>query len=150
MGHVFWFWFLMYSGTVCLLSGAFSPKTFFVCVLAVVMFLNYILLIMLLELSWFFPLCPPPPSTPPLLQAVPHSYSCPWVMRVSSLAAPFPTLDSTSPRLFCNYLFVLLSPLTSSIIPTYPPPIWQPSKCSLYPCFCLRSSLLSLFFRFNC
>ena len=57
----------------------------------------------------------------------------------------------TSPWLFCNYLLVLLNPLTSLPIPSHPPPFWQPSKCLPCPWFCLcSSSLLSLIFRFNC
>ena len=44
---------------------------------------------------------------------------------------------------------VVLNPLTPSPIPPYPAPIWQPSKYSPYPWFCLCSSLLSLFVRFN-
>ena len=71
--------------------------------------------------------------------------SCPWVMWISSLAAPFPILYFTSPWLFCNYLFVFLNLLLSSLIPPYPLPIWQSSKCFLYPWFCLCSCLLSLF-----
>ena len=61
---------------------------------------KYILLIMLLQLSQFFSLCPPPPSTslpssnPPLLS------SCLWVVRVSSLASPFPMLFLTSPPVY--------------------------------------------------
>ena len=113
-------------------------------------FFNYILLIMLLLLSQFFPLCPPPLSTP-YLQAIPHHCSCPCVMCIGSLATPFPVLYYTSTWLFCNYLFVLLSPLTSSPIPHYLLPTSQPLKYFLYPWFCLcSSSLLSLFFRFNC
>ena len=103
---------------------------------------NFILLIMLLQLSQFFPLCPPLPSTPHSLKQSPHHFSYQWVMQISSLATPFPALYFTSPWLFYNYLFVLLNPLTSSpqhILPhlflhTHPhtPPIWKPSKCSLY------------------
>ena len=110
-------------------------------------FYNYILLNMLLQLSWFFPLCPPLPTTPYSLRQSPHHCSCPWVKCVSSLATPFSILYFTSPRLFCNYLFVLFNPLTSSPIPPHRPAIWQPSKCSPYPWFCLCSScLLSSFF----
>ena len=116
-----------------------------------IVFLNYILLIMLLQLPQFLPLCPPPPSTPHSLRQSPPHCSCPWVMGISSLATPFCILYFTSPWLFCNYLFVILNSLTSSPILPNPPPIWQPSKCSPYPQFCLCSScLLSLFFRFNC
>ena len=80
------------------------------------------------------PICLPPPSTPHSLRQHPtqlfmsmsHGY-------ISSLATPFPILYFTSPWLFCNYLFVLLNPLTSSPIPLQPSPIWQPSKHSPYP-----------------
>ena len=75
--------------------------------------LNYVLLIILLQLSWVFPLLAPLHQNPPLHQAVPHPCSCPRVMCVRSLATPFPILYFTSPWLFCNYLFVLLNPLTS-------------------------------------
>ena len=56
------------------------------------------------------------PSTqhPPLPQQSPHYCSCPWVMCMCSLATPFPMRYFTSPWLFCNYLSVLLNPLTSS------------------------------------
>ena len=65
---------------------------------------------MLLQLSQFFPLCPPPPSnTPPRLS------SCPWVVRVSSLASPFPILFLTSPCLFCAYQLCFSTP------PSFPP-----------------------------
>ena len=57
---------------------------------------------------------------PPLLQTIPHHFSCPWVMCISSLAAPFPVLYFTFPWLFCKHLFVLLNPLTSSPIPPHP------------------------------
>ena len=86
------------------------------------LFQNYILLIMLLHLSQFFPLSPPPPSTPHSLRQSPHHCSCPWVMHIISLATLFPILHFTSPWLFCNYLFVLLNPLTSSPIPSHPLP----------------------------
>ena len=95
--------------------------------------INYILLIMLLQLSWFFLLCPPPPSTPYSLRQSSLLCSGPWVMGISSSATPFPILYFTSPWLFCNYLFVLLNPLTSSLIPLHHPPIWQPSKHYPYP-----------------
>ena len=36
-------------------------------------------------------------------------------------------------RLFCNYLFAFLNPLTYSPISLATPPIWQPSKCSPHP-----------------
>ena len=113
--------------------------------------LNCILLIMLLQLSWFFSLYPPPPSTPHSLRQSPHHCSCLWVKCISSLSTPFPLLYFTSLWLFCSYLFLLLNPLILSLIRTHPPPIRQLIKYSLYSWFCLCSScLLSLFFRFNC
>ena len=69
-----------------------------------------------------FPLCTPPPSTPYSLKQSPHHCSCPWVMHISSSATPFPILYCTSPWLFCNCLFVLVNPLTSSPIPPLPLP----------------------------
>ena len=81
--------------------------------------LNYILLIMVLQLSWFSPLCPPPPSTLHSLSNPPTSV---YVMHICSLATPFPILYFTSPWLFCNHLFVLLNPLTSSPIVPNPLP----------------------------
>ena len=85
-------------------------------------FLNYILLIILLQLSRFVPLFLSPPSTPHSLRQYPHHCSCTWVMHVSSLATPFPALYFTAYWLFCNYLFVLLNPLTFSPIPPNPLP----------------------------
>ena len=78
---------------------------------------SYILLVISLQLSWFFPSLLP--EHPPLFQVIPpptivHLHgSC-----VSSLAALFPILYFTSPWPFCNYLFVLNS-FTSSLIPLY-------------------------------
>ena len=111
---------------------------------------NDVLLIMLLQLSQFLPLCPPLPSIPLSLRQSPHHCSCPWLMhRFSGYSISYTVL--CIPWLFCTYLFVLLNPLTSSPILCHTPPIWQPSKRSLYLCFCLCSScLLSLLFRFNC
>ena len=74
-------------------------------------FFKYILLIMLLQLSHFFlpfiPLCPelPAPSNIASLS------SCPWVMHISSLASPFPTLFLTSPCLFSTYHLCFLFPV---------------------------------------
>ena len=116
-------------------------------------FLNYILLIMLLQLFQFPPL---PSSTqhPHSLRQSLHYCSCLWVMRISSLATPFPILYFTSLWLFCNYLFALLNPLTS--LPSLPHPhlIWQPSKGCIHnsisvlvclTCF-LDSLLIDLYF----
>ena len=109
-------------------------------------FLNYILLIMLSQFSWLYLLCTLSTQHTPLPQAIPPPLLMSWVMHISSLATPFPILYFTSTQLFCNYLFTLLNPLTSSLIPPCTPPIWQPSKCSVYPWFCLCSCLLSLVF----
>ena len=114
-------------------------------------FLSYIWWIMLLQLSQFPPLRAPPLSSLHSLRQSSHHCSYPWVMHISSLASPFPLLYFTSPSLFCNCLFVLLNPLTSSPTPLHPSPIWQPSKHSLYPWFYLYySCLFSLFFQFSC
>ena len=104
-------------------------------------------MIMLLQLpcvSPFASLHPAPCTTsgnPPTIVHVNGS------MCIKSLAPPFPILYYTPPWLFCNCLFVLLNPLTSSPIPPHTPPIGQPSKYSLHPWFCLCSSyLFNLFF----
>ena len=68
-----------------------------------------------------FTLCPPPPSNPHSLRQSAHHGSCP---RTGSLATPFPILYFTYPQLFCNYLFVLLNPLTSSHIHPHPASIF--------------------------
>ena len=81
--------------------------------------------------SQFFSLCPLY-QAPHSLRQSPHHCSCPWVMRISSLATLFSVLYFTSPWLFCIYLFVLLNPLTFSLIPLHSTPIWQPSKDSPY------------------
>ena len=106
------------------------------------LFFNYVLLIMLLQLSWFFPSLPPLPST-----SAPSGNLHTIVPIHGSWYKPF----GYSSWLFCNYLLVLLNSLTSSPIPPLTPPIWWPSKRSLYPWFCLCCScLLGLFLRFNC
>ena len=84
-----------------------------------------------------FPPFHPAPPTPGNPHTIVHCQrSC-----IGSLATPFPILYFAFPWLFCNYLLVVLSPLTSSPIPLDPPPFWKPSKCSLYQSF-------SLFFLF--
>ena len=57
---------------------------------------------------------PAPPTPSSNLHTIVHVHG--------SLAAPFPILYLISPWLFCNYLFVLLNPLTSSPIPPHTPP----------------------------
>ena len=80
----------------------------------------------------FFPL-PLPPSTPHSLRQPPPTIVHVHGSCISYLATPFPILQFTSPWLFCQYLFVLLNPLTSSSIPPYFSPFQQPSKQSPYP-----------------
>ena len=102
------------------------------------------LFIMLFQLSWFSHFCTPPPSNPtpsgnpppPLFVSMAHMYKF--------FGTLFPTLYFTSPWLFCNYLFVLLNPLTSSLILLFPTPIWQP----LSNYFSLAFKSLSLFLTF--
>ena len=80
-------------------------------------FIDYVITV-----AQFFPFCSLPPSICHTLRQSPHHCSCPCVMHIHSLAAPFPVLYFTSPWLFCNYLFVLLNHLTSSPIAPYPLP----------------------------
>lgn len=96
------------------------PFSFFVC------FLKYILLIMMLQLSQYFHLCPlcwyPIPSSNPSIFS---SYS--WIVHLSSLVSPFPTLSSTPPWIFCasQLHFLIHVPLTTfsfSLLPADNPP----------------------------
>ena len=99
------------------------PAIFYFWVYHKFLFFNYILLIMVVQL-WFFPLCPPLPSSPLSLRQSSYHCSYPWVIHISSLATSI--LHFTSSWLFCNYLFLLFNPLSSSPIPPHPPPIWKP------------------------
>ena len=80
-------------------------------------FINYVIRVVSIV-----PPLSPLPSTHHSLRPSLHHCSCPWVMRVSSLATPFPILHFTFPWLFCNYLFVVLNTLTSSPILPHPLP----------------------------
>ena len=72
---------------------------------------KYMLLIMLLQLSQYFPLCPPPLSIPCPSSNLSLS-SFPWVLHVSSLASSFPTLFLTPVYcLFCAYQLCFLFPV---------------------------------------
>ena len=55
-------------------------------------FINYAIIVVP-----FFPLLSPFTSAPYSLRQSPHHCSCPWVICVSSLAAPYPILYCTSP-----------------------------------------------------
>ena len=90
----------------------------------------------------FSPLLPPP-STPHSLRQFLHLCSCPWVMRVSSLATPFPILYFTSPWLFCNYLFVLPNPLTSHSFSHTSPPISLSLTFGILIMMCLEVDLFA-------
>ena len=92
-------------------------------------FIDYAITVVLI----FPPLSPSTQHHPHSLRQFPHNCSCPQIMRVSSVATPFPILHFTSPWLFCNYLFVLLNPFTSSPILLLPPLIWQPLVTSFFP-----------------
>ena len=81
---------------------------------------------MLLQLSQYFSLCTSPPSTLlPSSNLSPLSL-CPWVMRVSSLAFPFPILFLTSPCLFCSYPLCFLTPAPFSPLSSFPLPADNP------------------------
>ena len=113
-------------------------------------FSNYFFIDYAITVVLIFLLLPYSTQQPHSLRPSPHHCSCTWVMHISSLTTPFPILYFIFPWLFCNYLFVLLNPFTSSPIPTASL-TWKLSKHSPYPWFCLSSScLLSLFLRFNC
>ena len=87
------------------------------------LFIFKYILIMLLQLSQFplafAPLLPVPPFPP----EIPSFSSCLWVMHVSSLASPLPTLFLTSPCLFCTYQLCFLIPA--------PLPLFSPSPSQL-------------------
>ena len=70
-----------------------------------------------------FPPLTPPPRNPCSLRQ-PPTLVCVHGSPISSLATLFPILYFISPRLFCNYLFVLPNPLNYS--PNFPhsPPIY--------------------------
>ena len=114
-------------------------------------FLN-VFFIMLLQLSHFLPFTPLHLAHPLSSTVSPYS-SCPWVILISSLASPFPTLFLPSPCLFSTYhLCYLFSvpflPLSPSQSPIDNPP------CDLHFCdsvpvlvVCL---VLVFVFRFSC
>ena len=119
---------------------------FFLIFVYFIFIFNYIILTMLLPLSWFFLLWSP--STQQPTPSGLHHCSCPWVMLVSSLLH---FLDCTlHPRGYfvTTYLyFVIPSPLH----PFPHTPASGSHQNTLYPWFYLCSSfLLSLLFRFSC
>ena len=73
----------------------------------------------------FFPFAPlsPVSSFPP---AITPLSSCPWAIRVSSLASPFPILFLTSPCLFCSYQLCFLIPAPFLPFSPFPLPADNP------------------------
>ena len=115
---------------------------------------KYILLIVLLQLSHFFPtFYSPLPCTWLPLAFPPPLTSCPWVVHISSLTSKFPILFLTSPCPFCIYHlcflfsvpFPLYSPSLSWLITLHVISISDSVPvlvvCSVWFCF---------FFRFSC
>ena len=99
----------------------------------------------------FLPLFAPSTQQPHSLRQSPNDCSCPWVIHISSLATLFPILQFISPWLFCNYLFLLLKPLTSSPNVPNPPPIYISTiKLPSVSMICLSSFCLSFIVRFYC
>ena len=117
-------------------------------------FLKNILLIMLLQLYHF---CLPLSSSALYPTSLRHSSSplssCPWVVRISSLASPFLTLFLTSPCAFRTYHLCFLFPvpflpLSPSHFPAENPPS-DHHFCDSVPvlvvclvCFCFGVQLL--------
>ena len=91
------------------------------------------LFLFLLQLSQFPPtLFSPSIWQPPLLQAIPTPLLMSMGHAYKFIGYSISYTVLYIPWLFCKYLFVL-NPLISSPIPLLLPPIWQPSKRSLYP-----------------
>ena len=111
-------------------------------------FLKYILLIVLLQLSQFFPLCPPL-SFPLVISPL---SLCPWIVHISSLASPFPILFLTSHCIFLatNYAFqsLYLFPILPVPLSTNSPPndlhIYDsvPVLVVCLVCFCFLDSVV--------
>ena len=80
----------------------------------------------------------PPTSIPP----PPRLRSCPWVIRISFLASPFPILFLTSPCLFCAYQLCFLFPVLFSHSP--------PSPSLLVTHHVISISVILLLFRLVC
>ena len=108
----------MYRNVLICILYAFFQIYFNVLLLLALLFLFLLYCIdYAVRVGPFFPLSLPPPITSHHLRQSPHHCACPWVMCISSLAAPFPILYFTSPWLFCNYLYLILSLFTHSPIP---------------------------------
>ena len=119
-------------------------------------FCKYFLLIMLLQLSQFFALCPPPPGSLLPSSNLPLLSSCPCVMHVIFFFAyPLSILFLTSPCLFCSYPTMLLNPCTFSLLSPFPLPADNPPNdlhvydslpvvvvCLVSFCFCCLDSVV--------
>ena len=68
------------------------------------------------------------PSSLPASHHIPPLSSCPWVIRISFLASPFPTLFLTFPCLFCTYYLCFLFPVQ------FPPFSSLPLLANNLPC----------------
>ena len=90
------------------------------------------LLLMLLQLSQFFPLVPLHP-VPILSSNLPRLSSCSWVMHISFLASSFPILFCTSPCLFCTYHLCFLFPASFPLFsPFHFPADNRPNDLRIY------------------
>ena len=97
---------------------------------------------MLRQMSSFFPFCPPLASYP-LPQAVPTPLSMPTGHAYIFFGYSIAYAVLTSPWLFCYYQSVLLNSFTFFLPhPSNTPPIWQPSKHSMYLWICFCSACL--------
>ena len=110
-----------------------SPRRQFLDNIDIYLFFKYILLIMLLQLSYFFSPLFPSALYLPLPPSFPQLSSCPCVIPVSSLASPFPTLFLTSPCLFSTYHLCFLFPVPFPPYSLLPLPIDNP-PCDLHFC----------------
>ena len=101
---------------------------------------------------YFCPLYSPLPCTP-LPPSFPQLSSCPWVVRVSSLASPFPILFLSYPYLFCTYHLCFLFPVAFLPFCPFPLPTDNPLNdlhlydsvpvrviCLVHFCFCFLDS----------
>ena len=145
-------WWCWCKQTYCAANGQlYESIAHTLCISMFICFLSYILLIILVQLSCFFPPLHPERSSPHSLRPSPHHCSGPWVMYVSFLTFPFPILYFTPPWLFCNYLFALLNPLTSSSIPLHPIPSDKHQNIlNIHDSVSVLLVCLVWFCRFNC
>ena len=105
-------------------------------------FIGYAIIVVLNFLPF-----PPSLSTPNSLRQSPQHCSCPWVMSISSLAAPPPILYFTSPRLFYD------NSQSPHLFTHSPTPLSHPATIktlSVSMILSLFLFVLSLIFRFNC